>query len=93
MVLEVFSYPTLQKIDGIPKEIGQYASRNKTTDIVHHHYVRLNGEIIHEEINLMPRTFHDVNVYVSNPWFPAAYGFIRLFRYRKYDNFCLNHCP
>ena len=73
-------------------EIGQYASRTETTDIVHHHYVRLNGEIIHEEVNLMPRTFHDVNVYVSNPWFPAAYGFIRLFRYRKYDNFCLNHC-
>ena len=74
-------------------EFGQYASRTETTDIVHHHYVRLNGEIIHEEINLMPRTFHDVNVYVSNPWFSAAYGFIRLFRYRKYDTFCLNHCP
>ena len=74
-------------------EYGQYASRTETTDITHHYYVMLNGEIIHEEVNLMPRTFHDVNVYVSNPWDHAAYGLIRRFRYRKYDTFCLNHCP
>ena len=72
--------PNIPKDKWNSLEFGQYASRTETTDIVHHHYVRLNGEIIHEEINLMPRTFHDVNVYVSNPWFTAPYGFIRLFR-------------
>ena len=74
-------------------EYGQYVSRTETSDLTHHQYIMLNGEIIHEEINLKPQTFNDVSVYVSTPWYPAAYGVIRKFQYRKYDDFCLNYCP
>ena len=74
-------------------EYGQYASKIDSADTTHHFYVRLDGEIIHEELNTNPITFQDVKVYVSDPWWPAAYGLIRNFKYRKYDDFCLNHCP
>ena len=74
-------------------EYGQYTARTGTSDLTHHHYIKLNGEIIHEEFNLEPQTFQDVKVYKSSPFYPAAYGVIRKFKYRKYDDFCLNYCP
>ena len=85
--------PNIEKDRWHSLEYGQYASKTERTDLTHHHYIMLNGEIIHEEINLKPKTFPDVDVYVSDPWHPAAYGAIRKFKCRKYDDFCLNYCP
>ena len=73
-------------------EIGQYAKRMENTDVTHHYYVTIDGRIIYEVQNFDPITFHDVRVFLSDPWYPAAYGVIRKFKYRKYDDFCLNYC-
>ena len=85
--------PVVTKDQWHALEFGQYAKRMENTDVTHHFYVKLDGEIIHEEQNYDPITFQDVKVYMSDPWWPAAYGIIRKFKYRKYDDFCLNYCP
>ena len=74
-------------------EFGQYNKRMEATDVTHHYYIKLDGQIIYEEQNFDPITFQDVKVYMSDPWWPAAYGLIRKFKYRKYDEFCLYYCP
>ena len=85
--------PVVTKDQWHALEFGQYAQRMDNTDVTHHFYVELDGQIIHEEQNFDPVTFHDVKVFMSDPWSSAAYGLIRKFKYRKYDDFCLNYCP
>ena len=65
-------HPNIWKDRWNSLEYGQYVSKTETTDLTHHQYIMLNGEIIHEEVNLKPQTFQDVNVYISDPWYPAA---------------------
>ena len=59
----------------------------------HYYYVILNGEKIHEEVNLKPTTFNDVMVFLSNKWYKAAYAMVRNLKYRKNDEFCVEFCP
>ena len=39
--------------------------------------VLLNGELDHSSVNTIPRTYTDVKVYISDPWFPNLRGFVR----------------
>ena len=86
-------WPVVSKGAWHSLEYGQYASRNPKNDTTYHYYVKVDDEIFHEEQNFDPLTFQDMKVYASDPLYKEAYGLIRNFKYRKYDDFCLNYCP
>ena len=39
--------------------------------------VYINGEMVHEKINTLPREYSDMKLYLSDPWYPDCSGLIR----------------
>ena len=76
-------------MDLISNFLSQYLESNGK----HRYYIKLDNKIIHTEINTTPKTFNDMKVYLADPWYNAASAAVRNFKYRKYDEFCLNYCP
>nr|XP_047137903.1 uncharacterized protein LOC100212432 [Hydra vulgaris] len=53
-------------------EISQQLENN-----IYLYTIKLNGEIIFSEENSQPKSFDNVKVYASNPWYAAQDGFIK----------------
>ena len=37
----------------------------------------IDGKVVHSKVNPLPKTFHQVSLYVSDPWYTAQPGYIK----------------
>ena len=66
------------KTEPVPlKEWSHIEISQQLENSIYIYAIRLNGEKVFSEENTQPKTFENVKVYASDPWYPAQDGSIR----------------
>ena len=71
-----YRYDTPTNTIELNKWITINISQSKVGDD-YEYKIEMNGEVMHMVNSTQPQEFPNVKIYISNPWYPAAPGYVR----------------